>query len=121
MVANEIAPMLRALGEPTRLAVFQSLLKCALPTAVDGEGGLRCVQGQTVSEVCCRVGEGEKPTSRMSFHIKEMRNAGLIDTEKVGRHVVCRIRTEAVAMLSRFFSDSARWCGEDCCGQEAGA
>lgn len=115
MEQTQIVTMLRALGEPTRLAVFSALLDCALPVAVEEDGGLRTVRGQTVSEVCCKVGEGGGPTPRMSFHLKEMRNAGLIEMEKSGRHVVCRVRPEAVAALLSFFERSHRCCEEGVC------
>ncbi|MGE0002449.1 MAG: ArsR/SmtB family transcription factor [Fimbriimonadaceae bacterium] len=115
MEKSEIAPMLRALGEPTRLAVFSTLLRCNKPIAVESDGGIRAVQGQTVSEICCHVGEGERPTSRMTFHLKELRSAGLIETEKLGRNVVCRVRPEAVALLAAFFTESERCCAQGCC------
>lgn len=102
--------MLRALGEPTRLSVFNALLECARPLAFEEDGGVRTVSGSTVSEVCCRIGAGERPTSRMSFHLKELRNAGLVETEKSGRHVVCRVCPDAVAALRAFFERSAQCC-----------
>jgi DNA-binding transcriptional ArsR family regulator len=47
-----------------------------------------------------------KPT--MSFHLKELSTAGLIDSEKVGRSIKYRLQTKRISQLMEFLS-------EDCC------
>ena len=58
------------------------------------------VDGPNVGEVCCRVTGVDKITSTMSFHLKELRQAGLITMEKRGKHIVCGIRPGALKQLA---------------------
>jgi len=45
--------------------------------AVEETGDVRATTGPTAGEVCCNVTGAEKVTSAVSFHIKELRLAGL--------------------------------------------
>ena len=54
MPANEgfdAAAMFKALGDPTRLHIFEFLRACCCPVAVDESGDVRPVVGPTVGEV----------------------------------------------------------------------
>jgi ArsR family transcriptional regulator, arsenate/arsenite/antimonite-responsive transcriptional repressor len=115
------AAMFRALGDPTRLRIFQFLRGCRGPVSVDEAGAVRRVEGATVGEVCCRVTGGDRITSTLSHHLKELRLAGLITTERQGRHVLCRVDPEAVAALAAFLAgdltgDLKGETDDDCCG-----
>ena len=106
--------MFKALGDPTRLRIFEFLRCCCVPVAV-GEGGeVRPVEGPTVGEVCCQVTGAEKITSTVSFHLKELRNAGLIVMEKRGKNMVCCIDRDAVRKLADYFGRQ-REGGSNCC------
>ena len=115
--------MFKALGDPTRLRIFQFLRgacgSCAVAVGEDGE--VRPVVGPTVGEVCCYVTGVDRITSTISEHLKELRAAGLIVTEKRGRHVVCSIPPSILGALAAFFSDpvsaaeEAAPCGCDGC------
>lgn len=106
--------MFKALGDPTRLRIFQFLRECCGTVAVDDAGEVRPVEGPTVGEVCCQVTGADKITSTVSFHLKELRNAGLIQMEKRGKNMICGVDRETVKRLAGFFEDEKGDCS-DCC------
>jgi len=83
---------LTALAQESRLEVFRLLVKT-------GPEGL-CAGDLS------RALEIPKPT--MSFHLKELSSAGLIDSERIGRSIKYRLRNEKMKELMLFLS-------EDCC------
>lgn len=99
---RDTAVMFKALGDPTRLRIFSFLQSCCCAIAVEDSGDVRPVDGPTVGEVCCQVLGTEKISSTLSFHLKELRNAGLITMEKRGKNMICSINPEAAAELARF-------------------
>lgn len=111
---DDLAPLFKALGDPTRLAIFACLRDCCADAALDDDGSLRPADGATVGQVCCRITGAEKITSTLSAHIKELRLAGLVRTERRGKHVVCSIDPDAVARLAAFF-DHAKEKTRGCC------
>ena len=96
---RERAAMFRALGDPTRMRIFDFLRSCCCEVAVDEGGDVCPSDGSTVGTVCCHVTGGEKVTSTVSFHLKELKNAGLITIERRGRHMLCAIVPSAVDAL----------------------
>lgn len=105
--AFDAAAMFKALGEPTRLRVFQFLRACCCPVAVDDvTGAVRPVSGPTVGEVCCHVTGQDRITSTLSEHLKELRLAGLILMERRGKHTICAVNPAAFAALAQFFADA---------------
>jgi ArsR family transcriptional regulator len=104
----------KALGDPTRLRIFEFLRSCCCPVAVDEDGEVRPVNGPTVGEVCCQVTGVDKITSTISFHLKELRNAGLISMEKRGKNMICGVNHDALKRLAAYF-DEGREDGSDCC------
>jgi len=101
-----ISGMLKALGEPTRLRIYAFLSGCCCPVAIDEESGeVRPVEGRTVGEVCCHLTGSERITSTISEHLKELRLAGLIVTEKRGRQTLCAANPVALQQLSAFFQE----------------
>ncbi|AIE86291.1 ArsR/SmtB family transcription factor [Fimbriimonas ginsengisoli] len=107
---NDEGAMFKALGDPTRLRIFNFLRNCCCPVAVGEEGEVRPVEGPTVGEVCCSVTGSEKITSTVSFHLKELRNAGLITMERRGKNMVCGIDREVLARLADYFTDDSGGC-----------
>lgn len=97
--------MFRALGDPTRLRIFEFLRECCCEVAVGEEGEVCPSDGATVGTVCCHVTGGEKVASTVSFHLKELKNAGLITMERRGRHMLCAIVPSAVAALHEHLGD----------------
>jgi len=109
------AAMFKALGDPTRLRIFEFLRSCCGPVSVGDTGEVRPVDGPTVGEVCCQVTGVERITSTISHHLKELRQAGLITMERRGKNMICGINQEAVAALAGYLADSAAECCEDEC------
>ncbi len=107
------ATMFKALGEPTRLRIFDFLRSCCCPVAVEESGDVRPVLGPTVGEVCCRITGSDRITSTISEHLKELRLAGLITIERRGKNMICGVNSEAVAALAADLADIKQ--GSDCC------
>ena len=76
------APLFAALADPTRLAILDRL-----------RSGERCV-----GELC---GDTAAAQSLMSFHLKTLRDAGLVFARKEGRTVWYAIDPSGVARLDR--------------------
>lgn len=113
---TEKSIMFKALGDPTRLRIFEFLCTCCCPVAVEDTGDVRPVLGPTVGEVCCQVTGADKITSSISFHLKELRLAGLITMERRGKNMICGVNREAVAKLAAFLVNSiSDTKSGDCC------
>lgn len=102
---DQRAAMFKALGDPTRLRIFDFLRGCCCPVAVEETGEVRPVQGPTVGEVCCNVTGADRITSVVSHHIKELRLAGLITVERRGKNMICGVNHEALAQLAAYLGD----------------
>ena len=111
MEPDDLARVCKALGDPTRARIFQFLLGCCCPVAVGSRGEVREVNGPSVGEVCCRVTGALKPTSTVSFHLKELRQAGLITMDKRGQHLLCGVDRQTLARLADHFSAMSKKCG----------
>lgn len=94
-----MAPMFKALGDTTRKAIFEFLCERCCPVAVEESGEVHQIQGVTVGEVCCHITGSDKFSSTISFHIKELRLAGLIQAEKSGKFMICSVNRGAVATM----------------------
>lgn len=101
---EQTAAMFKALGDPTRLRIFLFLRDCCCPVTIGEDGAVRPVTGPTVGEVCCHVTGTAAVTSTISFHLKELRQAGLVTMETRGKNRVCSVNREAVAALAEFLS-----------------
>jgi len=74
MEESEVVAALAALAHPIRLRVFRALV-------VSGPGGL--------TPGVMQEGLGI-PATTLSFHLKELANAGLVTSERASRHLVYR-------------------------------
>ncbi len=113
MDQSSLSSSFKALGDPTRLKIFECLRCCCEPVAIEETGEMSSMKGATVGEVCCTVTGLDKITSTISFHLKELRNAGLITMERNGKHMICRINPEKVSELSAYLSNETS--GASCC------
>ncbi len=112
----DIAAMFRALGDPTRLRIFDFLRSCCCLVAVEETGAVRPVVGPTVGEVCCHVTGAESITSTVSHHLKELRLSGLITVERRGKNMLCGVNRAALTALAEYLAQSANAeTGGDCC------
>ena len=100
---RQYAERLKALGDPTRLEIVTMLSKCCAPLTLDAGGGVRRAAGPTAGEVCCRITGEKQINSRISFHLKELRQAGLISVERQGKYMVCAVERNALSELSDLF------------------
>lgn len=98
--------MFKALGDPTRLRIYEFLRACCCPVAIDDNGDVRQVDGVSVGAVCCHITGKERVSSTISEHLKELRQAGLVVVEKRGKNVLCAANPVAAAHLSAFFADT---------------
>ncbi len=97
---EQLSRVFKALGNPNRLNLFMQLASCCAPgTAYEG--------GEDDYDCTC-VGDlgqelGVSP-STISHHLKELREAGLVQTEKRGRKVECWVDPDILRALAKFFS-----------------
>ena len=75
--------LLQAAADPTRLAILRQLSACAEVCACD-------------FTMCCDVSQ---PT--VSHHLKVLRDAGWVDTERRGSWIYYRLRSDAAARFSQ--------------------
>jgi ArsR family transcriptional regulator len=89
----DLAKVFKALGDPTRFAIFELVRDCA------GEGCSEDDAADSLSKIAERFGLA---LSTVSHHVKELRNAGLIQCEKQGQTVYCRPDPEILEEVERF-------------------
>jgi ArsR family transcriptional regulator len=96
---DQVRQLFKALADPVRLEVVQALGR-----------GERCV---------CELSQGlGLAQSRLSFHLKVMREAGLIEAREQGRWVYYRLRPGALEGLQGWLGDLAGGCAtpaSPCC------
>jgi ArsR family transcriptional regulator, arsenate/arsenite/antimonite-responsive transcriptional repressor len=78
--------LFRALGDETRMRLLEQL-----------RAGEQCV--------CDLTDELEASQSRLSFHLKTLKDAGLVTDRREGRWIYYAINPEAFAMLERVLAD----------------
>jgi DNA-binding transcriptional ArsR family regulator len=84
---------LAALGQPTRLSVFRLLVEAG-------------PEGHTPGEIAEAL---SLPGATLSFHLKELAAAGLVEGESRGRNICYRANFDAMNGLVEFLT-------RDCCG-----
>jgi len=85
--------LLKAMADPLRLQVLEAL-----------GGGERCV-----CELTSELGLAQ---SKLSFHLKVLREAGLIEARDEGRWVYYSLRTDAIEQLRGWLGDLASRCAQ---------
>ncbi|MCA0361979.1 MAG: helix-turn-helix domain-containing protein [Armatimonadetes bacterium] len=101
MDESRLVAMFRALGDPTRLSILSFLCSRSGEVALGEDGDVHPVVGATVGEVCCYVTGMEGTSSTISFHLKELKNAGLVTSIKQGKYLICRANPEAIEALGQ--------------------
>ncbi len=95
METKTAASILASLAQPTRLDVFRALV-------VAGHGGLAAGALAEKLGVSATV---------LSFHLKELRFAQLIDNEQQGRFIIYRARYDTMSAVLAFLT-------ENCCAAD---
>ena len=109
MSTDDLVSKLKALSDPTRLQIFEFLRECCCGVSFSEHGDVycECGCGKTVGEVCCQVLGTERIPSSLSFHLKELRQAGLIRMERKGKYIYCSVIRDAEQELATFFGTKA--------------
>lgn len=89
----EMAKVFKALGDPTRLAIYELIRESG--TGTYGEDEIE----NSISWIASRF---DVSLSTVSHHIKELRNAGLIRCEKRGQTVYCSADAGLLEEVQRF-------------------
>ncbi len=87
--AADAVDALAALAQPTRLAIFRRLVEFA-------------PDGQTPGELADAL---DLPAPTLSFHLKELANAGLVGDTREGRRIRYRADVETMNALLGYLTD----------------
>lgn len=109
-----MATIFKALGDPTRLRIVEFLANSCCPVAFEGDEEV-APNGPTVGELGQSLSGRDKSSSTLSFHLKELRNAGLVTMERRGKNIILGIRREVLSELGVFFGSRAIHQGCSCC------
>jgi len=105
MIAGKVGAMLTALGDPSRRRVFEFLRGCCCAVVLDeATGEVRPACGVTVGAVCCALPIAQATVSQ---HLKALRQAGLIVTERDGKFIRCGVDPRALRRLAAYFGAGA--------------
>ena len=94
---NEFAEIFKALSNPNRLKIFIRLASCCAP------GTVSLIDEDHTAYVGDLSDELDIGKSTVSHHIKELRRAGLLRSERRGQKIACWVDPEKVKDLARFF------------------
>ena len=99
------AEFFKALGDPNRLALLARLAVCGRPA--------------TVSEIACCL---PVDLSVVSRHLAQLREAGILESEKRGKAVYYSVQYRTITQLLRGIADAIDQCCPErgCCGAEPG-
>lgn len=101
---TDAAYRFRALGDLTRLQLVRNLGCCP-----------ESVCGPTASEICCQVTGKETISSTVSHHLKELREAGIIQMARQGKCMCCTLDRQALQELVDFISMIIEGEKDECC------
>jgi DNA-binding transcriptional ArsR family regulator len=93
METKAVVTALAALAQDSRLAIFRTLVQA-------GPSGLSAGKVSELTGI---------PPSSLSFHLKELSHAGMVDSRQAGRFVIYRANFGAMNELLGFLT-------ENCCG-----
>lgn len=96
---QDLARIFRALGDPSRLAIFELVRECCREDSGHSTTDLR----NSVSEI---AREFDLSLSTVSHHLKELRTAGLIKCERQGQHIFCSVNPEVLGIVEQFVRSS---------------
>lgn len=100
MKANDAIGALSALASEARLAVFRLLVR-------------RGPEGYTPSDLTRRLGV---PAPTLSFHLRELVNAGLVTSRREGRNLFYSPNLERMNALVTFLTENCCALADEACG-----
>lgn len=90
-----VAAALKALSNPTRLRIFLRLVNCC-------GVGIDCKESELGSCVT-DLGKGlDIAPSTLSHHVKELRHAGLLRQNRIGKEIYCCVDDRALRVIAEF-------------------
>lgn len=95
----KISNILAELGNDTRLAVFQVLVRY-------GTAGMTVGQLKSTLDV---------PASTLAFHLKGLASVGLVSQDRDGRTVICRARLDVLNKAISAIQDQCCKSGQEGC------
>lgn len=96
-----LSRIFRVLGDKTRMKIYDFLR---------ADARLHSEEGATVGEIQYHVLGPESSSSTISFHLRELREAGLIVMERRSRHIYCSVNPAVEQLVTRYFHEaSASW------------
>jgi ArsR family transcriptional regulator, arsenate/arsenite/antimonite-responsive transcriptional repressor len=95
----DLTKIFKALGDPTRFAIFELVRECGDPDGCSEEQA-----GDNLSQIAERF-YLSLPT--VSHHVRELRNSGIITCEKRGQRLSCRVDAEVLRELEQFAGPTA--------------
>ena len=98
MEEKDVVKALAALAQANRLQVFRSLVTAGPAGATPG------ALGESLGV----------PNATLSFHLKELMNAGLISQERNGRHLIYRVAFGQMNGLLSYLTENCCQGAEDC-------
>lgn len=97
MKLEKAASQLEALGNPTRLQIYRTLVRA-------GEEGLPVGRIQEKLDI---------PASTLSHHLKRLLDTGLVSQERQATTLICRARYPAMQSLIGYLADEC--CADGSC------
>lgn len=95
--ATDLARVFKALGDPTRLAIFEVVRASVAAGAGHSAGEIE----NSISQIASRF---DLSLSTVSHHIKELRQAGLIRCDRRGQSICCSVNPELLEEVGRFLA-----------------
>ncbi len=111
----DLSKMFKALGDPTRLHIYEFLRAQNCEIAVGEAGEVQVTSGPTAGQICCHITGQPEINSTISHHLRELRLANLIIMERRGKNMICSINLASYAVLSDFINNKAVMQNERCC------
>ncbi len=93
-----MARVFKALGDPTRLAIFE-LIRVGVDPA---EGHSPKELENSISKI---AGQFNLSLSTVSHHIKELRGAGLVRCERRGQSVYCSVAPDVLEQVGSYLTE----------------
>ena len=100
---EELVEMFQALSNVNRLKIFRMLTQCCTPGTVFVTDREACA---CVGDICQTL---DVAASTVSHHLRELKRAGLIRTERQGQKIVCWVDPQTIQDLAEFF-DAKQCC-----------
>lgn len=93
---KQMSAAFKALSNETRLSVFDKI----------STGPCKATMGKDERQCVCSIADNFNISlSTISHHMKELRNAGLIDCEKRGQFIFCQPNDETIKMMIEYLGN----------------